>query len=299
MTRSSLLSFALFASFAGLATGAHAQTRLAAGSERYTIVEGSAQGPAAQNAKQAKGVQPGQTLGQAQYAVTPVAGGFTLTSSGQMTLAKFSYSYRAQATIDSQMNLVRHELTGSVNGAKAHGNDIRFNTAADSTGKEFQINISADGKQSTNSVDRHRNTVLVPDLDPAAYMLMARIALSQPQTAWVLIPKETGVLVPAEYELRADLRGTINGADVTVKHSTAVLSAQNAVTVELFYTGEGTLLEADLNAQNIYVVHDGFKLLEHPAPTPPPAGEVPTQNGQPGAAQQPGQQPQAGQQYPQ
>jgi len=225
MTRSSLFSFALLASTFGIAASAHAQVRLAAGSERYTVTEGSA----AQNAKQSQGVQPGQTLGQAEYSVSPLAGGFAITSSGQMTLAKFSYSFRAQSTIDSQMNLVRHELTGSVNGAKAHGNDIRFNTAADSTGKEFQINISAAGKQSTNTVDRHRNTVLMPDLDPAAYMLMARLALAQPQTAWVLIPKETGVLVPAEYELRADLRGTLNGQNVTVKHSTAVLSVRSSI----------------------------------------------------------------------
>ena len=230
-------------------------------------------------------VQGDKKLGEAQYSVTPVAGGYALTSGGRMSLAKFSYGFHNESTVDSSFNLVRDTLSGSVNGTKAHGSNISFSTASDATGREFQIQIAADGKQTTNTVDRHRNTVLVPDLDPAAYLLMARLALTGPQSAWVLIPKETGLLVPTAYEPQADVRGTLNGATIAVKHTTAALSDANSVTLELYYTADGQLLEADLNAQDFDVVRDGFRLLEHPAPTPPPPGQAPPQ-------QQPGQQPQ-------
>jgi len=219
--------------------------------------------------------QDGKTLGDAQYSVATIPGGYTITSSGQMNLGKFSYGFHNVDTLDASLNLVRDTLTGSVKGAKASGNNISFDTASDPTGRNLQIDISAEGKQTTNSVDRHRNTVLMPDLDPGAYMLLVRLAIEQPQTAWILIPKENGLLVPATYEPQPDVRGSLNGANINVKHATAELSDRNSITVELYYSDDGSLLEADLNAQNLDVVRDGFKLVEHPAPTPPPPGQAP------------------------
>ncbi len=221
--------------------------------------------------------QNGKVLGDAQYSVAPVSGGSTLTSSGHMKLNTFAYSFNNTVTVDAQGNLVRDQLTGSVHGAKASGNDIHFNTASDASGRSLQISVNAGGKQSTNAVDRHRNTVLAPDLDPAAYTLMTHLALNQPKTAWVLIPKETGILVPAQYTEMAGLNGTLNGKNVSVKHAVVALSDQNALVIELFYTGDGQLMEADLNAQNFYVVHDGFKLLNRPKPVAPPPGQAPQQ----------------------
>ncbi len=220
-------------------------------------------------------MQNGKPLGEAQYSTTPVAGGSTLTSSGSMKLNTFAYSFHNTATVDAQGNLVRDQLTGSVHGAKASGNNIQFNTASDPTGRSLQITVNADGKQSTNEVDRHRNTVLAPDLDPAAYTLMAHLASAQPKTAWVLIPKENGILVPAEYTHLGDLSGTLNGKSVPVKHAVAALNDQNSIVIELFYSGDGQLLEADLNAQNFFVVRDGFKLLNRPKPVAPPHGQAP------------------------
>ncbi len=222
--------------------------------------------------------QNGKTLGEAQFAVAPIAGGNTLTASGHMQLNTFSYSFHDQATVDAQGNLVRDTLTGSVQGAKASGKNIQFTTASDATGRNFEISIDADGKRSTNAVDRHRNTVIAPDLDPAAYTLMVKIAREHPQTAWVLIPKETGLLVPALYSPLGDLNGTLNGQSVPVKHWVAALSDQNSIVIELFATEDGQLLEADLNAQNFHVVRDGFTLLNRPKPVAPPAGEPPQQD---------------------
>lgn len=233
--------------------------------------------------------QSGKTLGDSQFSVSPITGGETLSSSGHMQFDKFSYTFNSQATVDAQGNLVRDRLTGSVHGSKASGNNIQFDTASDATGKNFQMTINADGKQSTNTVDRHLNTVLAPDLDPAAYSLMSHLCLKKPVTAWVLIPKQDGILVPALYQPETDLTGTLNGQNIAVKHVAVALSMQNSIVIELFYTDTGTLLEADLNAQGLHLVADGFNLLNRPKPVAPPAGEAPQQNGQQG---QQGQQPQ-------
>ena len=270
-----LFSSILFASLLGLP--AAAQVALPAGSAHYAIT------------------QDGKHLGEAQFTTASVAGGNTLTSSGHMQLKAFSYNFSNRVTVDAQGNLVRDELTGSVHGAKASGNDIRFTTASDATGRNLQIAINASGKQSTNSVDRHRNTVIAPDLDPAALVLMVEIGREHPQTAWVLIPKETGLLVPALYTPMADLRGTLNGQGVAVKHTVVALSEENSLVIELFATEDGQLLEADLNAQNFHVARDGFTLLNRPKPVAPPAGEAP-QQGDPNAQGQPGAQGSAPQQ---
>ncbi|HEY0786255.1 MAG TPA: hypothetical protein VGD62_10320 [Acidobacteriaceae bacterium] len=244
-----------------LSAAARAQAPLAPGGAHYTIS------------------QNGKPLGEATYAVASIPNGYTITSSGHMSLAKFTYSFHHQASLDASLNLVTDTLGGAVNGTRGHAGNIEFNTASSPSGRDFQIDISADGKQTTNSIDRHRNTVLVPDLVPGAYALMARLAMAQPQSAWVLIPKENGLLVPAAYQLRADVAATLNGRATSVKHATAQLSDANSITLELYYTASGQLMEADLNAQNLYVIHDGFKLVTHPAPTPPPPGQPPAQPG--------------------
>ncbi len=236
-------------------------------------------------------LQGSKTLGQAQFTATPVQGGQRLTSTGGMELPAFFYSFNNTATVDAGGNLVQDGLTGAVHSAKVSANNVQFDTASDATGREFQIRIVSDGKTTTNDVDRHRNTVLVPDLDPAAYTLMAHIALTQPRTAWVLIPKENGILVPADYQSLPDLRGTLAGQPVAVKHAVVAMGTTNAVVVELFFLEDGQLLEADLNAQNLHVVHDGFRLLNRPKPVAPPPGQAPPAADGQGAGAAGGQAP--------
>jgi hypothetical protein len=73
------------------------------------------------------------------------------------------------------------------------------------------------------------------------------------------------------------------------------MNSENPVNIELFYTSDGQVLEADLDQQNFSVVLDGFKLIDHPKPAPPSA---PAQPGTPQSPNTPQYQaPQHG--YPQ
>ena len=143
----------------------------------------------------------------------------------------------------------------------------------------------------SNAVDRNQNTALLTDLDPAGYMLLAKIAMRSPTHSWGLIPKENGFLVPITFSPQPDQQGHLNGQSIPVKYVSAAVSTQNAITVELFYSPDGQLLEADLPQQNFYVIRDGFKLSNRPKPPAPPHGQAPPpQDQQP--AQQQQQQPQ-------
>jgi hypothetical protein len=261
-----LQALSLFASFVagGMATApALAQAPgVPVGQNHYTIVQAS----------------DGKTVGGADCTVGSLASGYQIDSRGDLKLAKFSYSFTNSNRLDGQLNIVHDQLEGTVNGSQ-----VTFSLGSDSTGRSFTIGISANGKNTTNTFDRHQRTVLLPDLDPAAYVEMAHIALGHPPTAWIVIPKENGLLVPANYEPQPDAHGTLQGQAVLVHHTTVVVSAQNGIAVEMYYTNDGTLLEADLPEQNFYVIHDGFKLENRPHYAPPQGTGAPP----PGATQQP------------
>ncbi len=238
-----------------------AQTAIPAGSAHYTIFQGD------------------KTVGSSEYTVSPTAAGYTITSQGEMHLSKFSYKFTNSQNLDHMLNMVSDQITGEVNGSP-----VTFTINSDSTGREFHINVNAKGQNTQNTIDRHQHLALLPDLDSAGYMLLMRIGMENPSSSWVLVPKETGLLVPTFYKRDASVRGRMNGRDVDALHTTVTVSATNAINVELFYTQEGRLLEADLPEQNFYVVRDGFKLINRPkfaAPRSPEANAPPPQQQQP------------------
>jgi hypothetical protein len=254
-----------------------AQAAIPAGTSHYSIYQGD------------------KVVGSSQATVTPTASGYTITSRGELHLSKFSYSFTNTQNLDHMLNLVSDQITGTVNGSP-----VTFNVNADSTGREFHINVNAKGQQTQNTVDRHQHLALLPDLDSAGYMLLTRIGMENPAVSWVLIPKETGLLVPSVYKQDENVRGRLNSTEMDVQHTTVTVSAQNSVTVELFHAADGRLLEADLPEQNFYVVLDGFKLINRPKFEPPrsPEGTAPPpqQNGTPQYSAPQGASPQMQQQ---
>jgi len=229
----------------------------------------------------------GKTVGSADCTVAALASGYQIDSRGQLSLSKFNYSFTNSNRLDGQLNIVHDQLSGSVNGTQ-----VTFDLASDSTGRQFAVNIAASGKNTPNSFDRHQHTVLLPDLDPAAYIEITHFALGHPPTAWIVIPKENGLLVPADYAPQQDAHGTLQGQAVLVHHTSITVSAQNSITVEIYFTSDGTLLEADLPEQNFYVIHDGFKLENRPHYAPPRnEGAAPPQAQQPSQPQNSSAQP--------
>ncbi|MGA7521540.1 MAG: hypothetical protein WBW84_03605 [Acidobacteriaceae bacterium] len=253
---------------------------LSVGSSQYALVE----------------ADNGKTVGTAEASVAAIPSGYDITSHGDLKMPKFTYTFENSNRLDGQLDIVRDQLTGTVNGTQ-----VTFDLSSDATGRQFQISINSDGKVTTNTVDRHQHLVLLPDLDPAAYIEMTHFALEHPPTTWIVIPKQNGLLVPADYMARPDANGTFEGRPVTLHHTRVIVSEQNGITVELYYTSDGRLLETDLPEQNFYVIHDGFHLQNRPHYTPPRAAapeagaQQPGQNGVPPQGQYPPPQ----NQYPQ
>ncbi len=232
---------------------------LPAGQAHFTLVEAN----------------DGKTVGSADCSVAAAPNGYQVESHGDLKMPKFTYSFTNSNRLDSQLNMVHDQLSGTVNGAQ-----VAFDMKSDPSGRQFQISIAASGKNTTNNFDRHQHTVLLPDLDPAAYTEMVHFAIEHPATAWIIVPKQTGLLVPSEYTAKPDVHAAFHGQPVDAHHTSVIVSDQNGISVELYYTSEGALLEADLPEQNFYVIRDDFKLQNRPH-YEPPHGTAPPPNGQP------------------
>jgi hypothetical protein len=242
--------------------------------------------------------QGDKIVGSAEATISPTASGYTVNSRGDLKLSKFSYSFTNSQNLDHMLNLVSSQITGTVNGSP-----VTFTVNADPTGRQFNISVNAKGQQTQNTADRHQHLALLPDLDAAGYILLTEIGLENPAVSWALVPKENGLLVPTVYQPDTAGRGRLNGADISVEHTTVTLSAQNAITVELFHSSDGRLLEADLPQQNFYVVLNGFKLVDRPKFAPPHSpepdaapGQQQQQGGEPQYSEPQGEQPQVQQQ---
>lgn len=219
----------------------------------------------------------GKTLGHTESNIQRLSNGYSIESHGEMSLGSFHYAFTSHNRLDPNLNLVRDRITGTVNGKQAS-----FEAASSSDGRQIVIHAGGGGKNESNSVTRHQNLVVIPDFDAAAYVEMVHFAIAQPQYAWVLIPKGKGILVPGGYVDKPDVQGTLNGRQLSLRHTTAIVSAQNAISIELYYTSDGTLMEADLPEQNFYVIRNGFELLNRPQSTAPHVGSAqPQQNTQP------------------
>jgi hypothetical protein len=248
-------ALALFFLLPFSAIASHSQTAVTPGSAHYDVY------------------QQDKKVGEADYTVQAAPNGYSITSHGKLSLTKFSYSFNNAQRLDGSLNLINDELNGTVNGSA-----VTFSATSDSAGRQFQISISANGKQTQNTVDRHQHLALLPDLDPAAYLLLSRIAMANPPTSWILIPKQDGILVPSSITPGSSVRGQLRGSQIGVQHATIAVNSENAVNIDLFYTSDGEVMEADLPQQNFSVIRDGFKLMDHPKPSAPSA---PAQSGAP------------------
>ena len=236
------------------AVQAQSQSQLPAGASHYTVFQND------------------KNVGSSEFTVTPTAAGYTITSRGDLRLTKVTYNFTNSQNLDHMLNLVSDRISGTVNGSQ-----VTFAVNSDPTGRQFNITVTAKGKTTQNTVDRHQHLALLPDLDAAGYMLLTRVGLENPQVSWALIPKENGLVVPTVYQSDRSVRGRLNGREISVNHMTVTVSAQNAISVELFYGQDGSLLEADLPQQNFYVIRDGFKLTNRPKFAPPRSPEQPPQ----------------------
>lgn len=200
----------------------------------------------------------GKPCGKISSSITPGANGYTLKTIAKLQIGDTPFAFSRTGSIDRQLNPVEEILSGSVNGkAVVFGLDA-------SAGK-YNIRISANGKQYSNTLSPHAHTVFLPDFDPAAaQILVTEIATNQ--EVWVLIPKQTGLLNTVQTVKHSLKQGTLDGRQIGVQHFTVTIAG---VSSDIFATTTGLLLQQETPEQGFALIRDGFELTPSTTDTTP------------------------------
>ena len=209
--------------------------------------------------------QNGSPVGTASFNVAPKSDGYNSSSVVRVNMQGLNYSLSKTESLSRSMGLVHVQLSAIVNNSAV-------NVTAKPDGAHFLINISANGRSNTTSLDGHDVAVFLPELDPGALETLLALATSHNnRDLWAIIPKQAGSIQPIQVTTYRDEQGTLNGSPIAVHHLVATISGSET---NLFSDPENQLLQAELPQQGFALVRDGFVLTPSAkplAPSEPPA----------------------------
>ncbi len=215
--------------------------------------------------------QNGHPVGSASFTFNPGPEGLNSASLVNVSMQGLSYSLSKTEALSPDHRFRRAQLSATVNGSA-----VTLNAATEGT--LIVLDISANGRKSTNRLALHRSVVFLPDFDPGALeTLLTLAAANNNRDLWAIIPKETGSVQAIQLATHADEHGTLDGKPVTVHHLVATIAG--AVT-DIFSDQRNQLLQAELPQPGFAMVRKGFVLAPSTSPGAPPA-KPPTQTSQP------------------
>jgi hypothetical protein len=208
--------------------------------------------------------QLGHPVGTASFNFIATQGGFDSTSLVRVNMTGLDYALSKTERLSADNGLKDVQLSAIVNGSAVNV------TAAPDAGK-VQLDVSANGRRSSASLDAHPAAVFLPDFDPGALETLLALGVSRnSRDLWAILPKQSGTapgsVVPVELATYADEQGTLDGKPITVHHLVATIAGART---DLFSGPENQLLQAELPQQGFALVRKGF-VLAPPARAPAP-----------------------------
>ncbi len=204
--------------------------------------------------------QLGHQVGTASFTFAAKPTGYDSTSSVRIQMQGLDYALSKTEHLDKSDRLQHVLLSGTVNGSAA-------NVIGKPDGPQFLLNISANGRSSTNRIAAHENAIFLPDFDPGALETLLTVAAAQNnRDIWAIIPKQTGSIQPVELATYADENGTMDGKPVVVHHLIATIAGAQT---DLFCGPDNHLLQAELPQQGFALVRKGFVLTPPKKPIAP------------------------------
>jgi hypothetical protein len=205
--------------------------------------------------------QHGNTVGTAEFSLTPNPAGYDSTSIIRVSMQGLNYSLSKTESLSHDNGLLRVELSAIVN-------DSAVNIVAKPDGQQFLLNTSANGRSSTTRLDAHKLAVFLPDFDPGSLQTLLTLAAGNGnRDLWAIIPKQSGFIVPIQLATYPDERGTLDGRPINVHHLVATIAG---AATDLFSGPKNQLLQAEFNQPGFALVRNGFLLTPPAKPLAPP-----------------------------
>jgi hypothetical protein len=210
--------------------------------------------------------QNGAPVGTASFTVTATPEGYDSISVVRIAMQGLTYSLSKTEKLDAANHLVHVQLSGVVNGSA-----VTVTGAPDPA--QMLLNISANGRSSTTSLDLHPASVFLPDFDAGAFETLLAVAVAQNnRDLWVILPKGAGSIAPVQLATYADEQGTLDGKPISVHHLVATIAGSM---IDLFSGPQNQLLQAELRQPGFALVRKGFVLTPPARPGAPPPNPAP------------------------
>jgi hypothetical protein len=206
--------------------------------------------------------QLGHEVGAAEFRFAPTSAGFDSTATVHVSMQGLEYALSKTEQLDSSSHIQHVLLSATVNRA-----------AVNVTGKpdsaSFLLNISANGRSTTNRLVAHAASVFLPDFDPGGLQTLLTLAAAQSgRDLWAILPKQAGSIEPVKLATYADERGTLDGKPIAVHHLVATIAGAQT---DLFAGPDNQLLQAELPQQGFSIIRKSFVLSPPKKPVAPPA----------------------------
>ena len=209
--------------------------------------------------------QNGHHVGTASFTLTGAPDEVKSTSLVRVAMQGLDYSLSKTETLAPANSFRRAQLSATVNGSA-----VTVDAALE--GVLIVLDISSNGRKSTNRLALHNSVVFLPDFDPGALQTLLTLAAAHNnRDLWAIAPKGTGSIEAIQLATHADGQGTLDGKAVTVHHLVATIGG--AVT-DIFSDHENLLMQAELPQPGFALVRNGFVLTPPTNPGAPPAKPV-------------------------
>lgn len=174
------------------------------------------------------------------------------------------YALSKTEQLDTAHHIQNVMVSGTVNGSAV-------SVTGKPDGEQFLLNMSANGRTTTNRLAAHPGEVFLPDFDPGALETLVALAAAQnDRDVWAIIPKESGSVQAVQPATLPDEQGTLNGKQITVHHLEATIAG---APTELFFEDNNELVQAEFSQEGFALVRDGFVLTPPKKPIAPPSGD--------------------------
>ncbi len=205
--------------------------------------------------------QLGHPVGTAEFRFTRTTAGYDSASTVKVSMKGLDYALSKTEQLDPARHILHEQLSAAVNGSA-----VNINGKPDAA--QFLMNISANGRSSTNKLAGHASAVFLPDFDPGALENLLVLGANQNnRDLWAILPKQAGSVEQVQLATYADEHGTFSGSAVTVHHLVATLAGSET---DLFLSPDNHLLQAELPQQGFSLVRKGFVLSPPAKPVAPP-----------------------------
>lgn len=144
--------------------------------------------------------------------------------------------------------------------ARVNGVPQTAKFTADPKNSKFEYSVNAGGQQVENSFDLHPRTVILNNFDPSGVQELVYLAAIQPASArdyWALLAQGRGVEVAMTLEPAPGGEGTLDGAELTLKHWTLTIGP---TVMQIWSDQNNGLMEAAIPSQTVVYTRDGFAL---------------------------------------